>query len=147
MKIVCNSYYAHISNVEELKKIQGFMAIYNEKFKLLPSNFVPVIVKYNKNKKSISFIECYDWDEENEPSVGDSIVFSEKYPAGKLIKKKGQIYHHKWSFVSVGYTGFDIKKSKERSLKWQQYCDAKWKSKIGYRKAWNEFLELYGIEK
>lgn len=51
-------------------------------------------------------------------------------------------------FVDDDYTGFDIEESKRWSEQWQQALpkDRIVKSRIGYKKYWNEYLEEYDLE-
>ena len=51
-------------------------------------------------------------------------------------------------FVDARYKGFDIEKSKKWSEKWQSVIpnDRKIKSRIGYKKYWDEYLKEYNLE-
>lgn len=147
MKKVVNNYYVHISAIEELKKIDGAIEILEKTKEKLPLEFNYKIIKFNIKTKAITYVESNDWDEEKEPSVGNAITFNEKSPNGKLIKEKGQIYHHKWCFVSDNYKGFNIEESKKRSKEWEKYITKEWSCRIGYRKYWKEFLKENNIER
>ena len=58
-----------------------------------------------------------------------------------------QIYHNKWQFVKPTYTGFDIEQAKERTKEWNSIPGINQvKSKIGYRKFWNQLLQDNGVE-
>ena len=54
-------------------------------------------------------------------------------------------------FVAPNYTGFDIDAEKNRAEKYDELLkmheDKKIKSKIGYRKKWDEVLEWMNMEK
>lgn len=148
-KKIGGSIYIHKSNLEELKELidinifNKIMEIKNE----LPNSFDFAIIKYNKKENKVSFIESIDWDEAREPLVGDSYVTDIDDINFKIIKSKGQIYHHKWMFVSDYYSGFDINESKDWSDKWTSIIpnDKSIKSRIGYKKYWDEILKKYNI--
>lgn len=67
------------------------------------------------------------------------------------MPSKGQVYHKKYMFVAPNYTGFDIDAEKNRAEKYDELLkmheDKKIKSKIGYRKKWDEVLEWMNMEK
>lgn len=150
IKRVMTALYAHKSNIDEICKnisvneaehlidiCQWFKEEYNVSFD---------IVKYDKKSKNISFIESPNWNEENEPTVGISYTVK---PDGSTSIRKGceQIYHNKWQFVKPAYTGFDIEQAKERTKEWNSIPGINQvKSKIGYRKFWNQLLQDNGVE-
>lgn len=111
------------------------------------------IVKVDVKNNKVSFIKSPDWDTAREPLVGDAymIDLNENAPLRKrtvkITKSKGQIYHHKWMFVADDYQGFDIEESKKWSEKWQSVIPAERgiKSRIGYKKYWDEYLKEYGL--
>lgn len=96
------------------------------------------IVKYNSKNGNITFINSPDWNESDEPVVGDSVLIKGG-GAVRLIKQKSspQIYHHKWLFVKDDYSGFDVENSKNRSRKWVAIPDIDYR-RIGYKKFWDE---------
>lgn len=112
------------------------------------------IIKVDIKNNKVSFIKSPDWDTAREPLVGDAymIDLNEDTPLKKrtvkITKSKGQIYHHKWMFVADDYEGFDIEESKRWSEEWQSVipADRKIKSRIGYKKYWDEYLKEYGLE-
>lgn len=106
------------------------------------------IYKIDLKNNTVSFIESKDWDKAREPQVGDAYNVNLTTKEIKFIKSKGQIYHHKWMFVADDYNGFDIEESKRWSEKWQSILpkDRIVKSRIGYKKYWDEYLEEYGLE-
>ncbi|QEG21005.1 hypothetical protein MFFC18_08570 [Mariniblastus fucicola] len=96
------------------------------------------IVKLNLKTKAISFICCDDFDIEDEPEVGDSIIV---HPDGQTRRrskaKDPEIYHHKWMFVADDYKGFDVERSRMRSLRWINLKGLN-KRKIGKKSYWVE---------
>lgn len=107
-----------------------------------------VIYKIDLKNKMVSFIECPDFDFAREPQVGTAYTVDVKKETVKIIKPKGQIYHHKWMFVDDDYAWFNVRESKTWSKKWQSILpkDRKVKSRIGYKKYWDEYLREYGLE-
>ena len=100
-----------------------------------------------KKNNKVSFIASPDWDTAREPLVGDSYVTDIFDVQFKTIKSKGQIYHHKWMFVSDDYNGFNIQESKEWSDIWTKILprNREVKSRIGYKKYWNEILKEFNL--
>ena len=103
----------------------------------LPDGFDYQVVKFNEKTDSFTFISSPDWDESEEPIVGDAILVK---PNGetKVIKQKSspQIYHHKWLFVDENYNGFDTEESKNRSRRWLSIPDVDF-TRIGYKSFWD----------
>jgi hypothetical protein len=110
--------------------------ILNKAKKSLPHDFKYHVVKYNIKGGTFSFIVSNDFDTNPEPSVNSYINVKSD---GSIIKGKdtGWIWHHKWEWVADDYKGFDVEKSKERSLKWSS-LDGIDKSRIGQRKHWDD---------
>ena len=106
------------------------------------------VYKVDLKNKKVSFIECKDFDTAREPLVGKSWCVDVATGEVKEIKSKGQIYHHKHQFVDNDYKGFDIEESKRWSELWENTLprDRQIKSRIGYKKYWDEYLEQYGLE-
>ena len=158
MKKIGGCIYMHISmrtNVEE--KIKSMIEDAEKVFRKVIGikDFMEVeIVKIDVKNNKVSFIKSPDWDTAREPLVGDSymIDLNEDAPLRKrtvkITKSKGQIYHHKWMFVADDYQGFDIEESKKWSEKWQSVIPAERgiKSRIGYKKYWDEYLKEYGLD-
>lgn len=149
-KKIGNSIYIHKSNLKELEALidkNEFKQIYYIKENLLnDSDFA--IIKYNKKDKKVSFIASEDWDISREPIVGDSYTTNIYDIKLKIIKSKGQIYHHKWMFVSDDYKGFNIEESKQWSEQWTNVIpnNKAIKSRIGYKKYWIEILKQYNLD-
>lgn len=148
MKKIGNTIYVHITNVgclpKELKDMVGLGLI-----RIDETFFNKIaIVKVDKKNNKVTFIQSKDWDTAREPEVGDAICVDIATKQQKIIKAKGQIYHHKWMFVDEGYRGFDIEESKRWSEKWQSVIpsDRTIKSRIGYKKYWDEYLKQYNLE-
>lgn len=158
MKKIGGCIYMHISmrtNVEE--KIKNMIEDAEKVFRKVIGikDFMEVeIVKIDVKNNKVSFIKSPDWDTAREPLVGDAymIDLNEDAPLRKrtvkITKSKGQIYHHKWMFVADDYQGFDIEESKKWSEKWQSVIPAEKgiKSRIGYKKYWDEYLKEYGLD-
>lgn len=104
----------------------------------LPDEFEYDVVKVNFRTDAVSFIRCEDFDSVDEPTVGDSLIVSSD---GQVRSRRQtvdpEIYHHKWLFVADDYTGFDVDKSKRRSLKWLALDDVD-SRRIGRKSYWNE---------
>lgn len=142
-KKMMGSIYIHKSALNTLTSDE--LNLYLNKLKFI-KDFEFDIVKINLKKQEVSFIASYDWNENPEPSVGDSILV--KGDNGiKYTKGSNLIYHHKWMFVSDDYEGFDVEISKKRSELWMNHpcviklkndVDEKFNSKIGRRPYWNK---------
>ena len=107
-------------------------------------NFDYTIIRYNKDKDSFAFIKSPDFDFNDEPIVGDSILISNDNSLKFTPQKKDpQIYHHKWLFVKDNYKNFDIKKSLERTIFWKEKMGTNktLSSKIGTQSIWNSWLK------
>lgn len=148
-KKIGNTFYIHKSNIKELDSVLegGICKLIETISKSLPVNFDYEIIKFDKKNEKISFIESPDWNSAREPLVGDSYTTNISDIKFKLIKSKGQIYHHKWMFVSEDYTGFNIEEAKEWSKAWSETLPntREIKSRIGYKKYWDEILKQYNL--
>lgn len=106
----------------------------------LPVDFDYQVVKYNFRAGSFSFIQSRDFDSAPEPTVGDIVtvdsvgVIRRRYQASDP-----EIYHHKWLFVADDYQGFDVEKSKQRSLRWTKVKDID-RKRIGKKSYWQEHV-------
>lgn len=143
MKKIGNCIYVHKSNICELTEKQ--YEIVMQSIPLLPYDFKFEVIKYNKKDNSVTFIDSEDWNTSREPTVGDA--YKIKDSEVKYIKSKGQIYHHKWQFVSDDYDGFDVAEAKKWSEIWQNTLPKtkEVKNRIGYKKFWEEILKKYKI--
>lgn len=148
-KKIGSTIYVHKSNIDELYSLlnQDIVTAIKSIFNNLPIDFTYDILKFDKKNNKISFILSPDWDTAREPLVGDSYttdIFDIKF---KIIKSKGQIYHHKWMFVSNNYKGFDVEESKEWSNLWTKTIPStrEIKSRIGYKKYWNKILKEFDL--
>lgn len=147
MKKIGTAVYVHYTNHKELTQEQK--SILEKACEICKIGFeCSEIYKVDVRNKKVSFIESKDFNESREPTVGKGYVVDIENKTYKEIKPKGQIYHHKWMFVADDYTGFDIEESKRWSEKWQSVipADKKIKSRIGYKKYWDEYLKEYGLE-
>jgi len=102
----------------------------------IPKDFEYHVVKYNYRTETVSFIQCFDFDDAPEPTVGD-ILYVDRF--GVLRRRQQpadpEIYHHKWLLVSDDYEGFDVDESRQRSLRWLQLQDVEL-SRIGRKSYW-----------
>lgn len=158
MKKIGGCVYMHMSmRAGACEQIKNMVADAEKVFRKVVGikDFMEIeIVKVDIKNNKVSFIKSPDWDIAREPLVGDAymIDLNEDAPLKKrtvkITKGKGQIYHHKWMFVADDYKGFDIEESKKWSKKWQSVipADRKIKSRIGYKKYWDEYLKEYGLE-
>lgn len=151
MKKIGTTTYCHIDTVryhrnQLTNKFLSAVLWIGEKHPELMDSFT--IFKYNKKNNTASLIMSDNFDTAREPEVGDSYNVNLETGEIKIIKSKGQIYHHKWMFVPEDYNGFDITESKKWSETWQAVIpnDRKIKSRIGYKKYWDEYLQQYGLE-
>ena len=109
------------------------------------------VIKYDKQKHQVSFIDSPDWDTANEPEVGNTWTLKMHQDwTWKLIKarkKNKQIYHAKYLFVADDYKGFDVEQARQRAIQWQKLPGIKEvKNKIGNKDFWVRFLEENGME-
>ena len=98
------------------------------------------VIKYNESNENISLIESVDWDDADEPTVGQVLIL--KHDGGrKLIKpsKDPWIYHHKWLFVADDYDGFDVRQSIDRSLQWMSIPGIDY-NRIGKKSFWEKMF-------
>lgn len=120
--------------------------VYTNAINHLPNNneFIWDIVKYDESNGNISFISSPDFNDVDEPTVGNSYLIKINGEV-KFTKQKDnfQIYHHKWLFVKDDYEGFNVEDSKKRSEYWLTISDKINMSKIGYSDYWyNTVLPL-----
>lgn len=156
-KTVGSCIYVHKSNINELYDKVKKLSMNNikdieaavEQIKI--KGFKYEVIKYDKQKHQITFIDSPDWITANEPEVGDGWML--KMNDGwdwKFIKKRNknpQIYHCKYLFVSSNYTDFDIEESKRREIAWNAIPGIKDVKKfIGNKDYWVEFLHKNGME-
>ncbi len=87
--------------------------------KHLPTEFDYKVVKFVEKESCVSFILCPEFDWADEPVVGD-IVRIDVNGSKRFFRQQADpfIYHHKWLFVMDDYEGFDVEKSKSRSISW-----------------------------
>ncbi len=95
-------------------------------------------------KSFVTFYNSTDFDDKdnNEPVAGENIkVYDDENKASEKGVEK-QIYHHKWQWVDNKYTGFDVKKSFQRSINWLYQTNTKINfGSIGRIPAWEAFLK------
>lgn len=145
MKKIGGCVYVHHTNHCELSKEQKELV--EQAYNICNIGFeCSEIFKIDIKNKKVSFIQCKDFNTSREPLITYAWCVDIKTKEVKEIKGKGQIYHHKWMFVSDDYNGFDIEESKRWSEKWQSVLPKEVKSRIGYKKYWDEYLKQYNLE-
>ena len=86
--------------------------------------------------ETVSFIQSDDFDDSDEPTVGD--VYTVK-TNGSVVYRRASvdpwIYHHKWLFVADTYDRFDVEAAKERSRRWLALDEIDYR-RIGKRSFW-----------
>lgn len=147
MKKIGNCIYVHHTATPYLPPKEKDLLI--KAMEYLPEGiwYTYTIAKVDLNNKKVSFIMSDNFDTAREPEVGDSYNVDVNAGTYKIIKSKGQIYHHKWMFIYGKYDGFDVEESKQWSQTWQSVLpnERTIKSRIGYMKYWNEYLKEYGL--
>ena len=140
--------WIHKNYVNDIFTEEEFMKFHSK----VPTTLNYNILRIDLSKNEIAFICCNDFDTSNEPIVGDSIRITKEdnyYSASKINKQPQNplIYHHKWLFVKDNYKGFNVEKSKERSLEWKRVLgvDKKVSSRIGRLSFWNDWLHCKNI--
>lgn len=108
--------------------------------KHLPADFEYNVVKFVEKESCVSFILCPEFDSEDEPVVGDSVRIDAK-GSKRFFRQQADpfIYHHKWLFVTDDYKGFDVKKSKSRSISWLG-LDGLDMTRIGRKSFWDSHV-------
>lgn len=111
----------------------------------IEKGFDPQIVRYDSDKDEVCLIECHDFDTADEPAVGRSLLIPMTSGDVKITNPSSNplIYHHKWMFVKDDYQGFDVKKSKQRSIWWKSRMgkDRRLSSRIGRLSFWQSWIE------
>ena len=96
------------------------------------------IIKINNDTNAISVIECFDFDNEDEPQI--RTVWGQNRTIN-YTRDTGPLYHHKWMFVADDYAGFNVEESKARSIKINAVLTAHpeiKRNKIGNKKYWED---------
>lgn len=133
------------------KEIGGNVYVHREYASVLGNavvvarEFVPVefdfsVIKLNTSTKAVTFISSPDFDSADEPIVSRFILVRAD---GTTLDRKQlddpYIYHHKWLMVMDDYRGFDVERSKQRSLKWLALNNVD-KSRIGRKSYWEKYV-------
>ncbi len=102
----------------------------------LPEHYQYTVVKLNQRNDAVSFIDCPNFDTEEEPVIrGIIVVNADGSVQRRTMPSDPYIYHHKWLFVSDDYTGFDVERSKDRSRRWTSLPGVD-RSRIGKKSYW-----------
>jgi hypothetical protein len=150
-KRIGNQLWFHIDYVLQILSEDDFLNFKNA----LPSDFKFNILRYDNNKNELVFIDSPNFDNSNEPIVGDSYRVScinNTYSLNTIQKKSSKnhlIYHHKWMFVKDDYNGFCVSSSKQRSLDWKGIMGVNkgLSSKIGRVDFWDAWIKDNSLEK
>lgn len=133
--------YIHKSAIDTLNEAEK--DVFLQAHKILDKSFHYEILKINVPNNEVSFIHSPNWNESDEPFVGDSYKVSlnnENATFRKARKGNPQIYHHKWMFVKDDYEGFSVEKSKKRSKQWSELDIEINKKKIGNWEYWSSVV-------
>ena len=134
-KLMGNCVYVHYTYQEEIVAEQPL-----KQAKQRAQGMDYTVVKYNIKTGNITFVQVPDFDTAPEPTVRDQLLVR---PDGTTRYMKQQadpwIYHHKWLFVKDDYMGFDVEKSKQRSLRWLQLTDIDF-TRIGKKSFWERTI-------
>ena len=97
---------------------------------------------YDPKTKVLRFVECPEFDDCSEPTVGAYISINLN---SKEVKEgySNTIYHHKWLFVRDDYTGFDV----DGSYEWSKYWLSRLPEKADgtNKERWINQLKKYNI--
>lgn len=155
-KVVGSCIYVHKTNMEQLldsiKDSSKRSDVIVAQKEIEQKGFKYEVVKYDKEKHQVTFIDSPDWITANEPEVGDAWMLKMLQDwTWKFIKKRSknpQIYHGKWRFVDQSfYKDFDVIESRFRELEWSRLPGIKdVKKYIGNKDFWVEFLHKNGME-
>lgn len=108
--------------------------------KYLPTDFDYTVVKFVEKESCVSFVVCPDFDSAEEPVVGEILRIDSNGSHRRFRQQVDPfIYHHKWLFVMGDYHGFDVEKSKSRSISWLglEGLDMK---RIGRKSYWDHHI-------
>jgi len=144
--------WAHIQYIEDIVPEHKLKTVFNS-MDFRSVDFPLSLFRYDLKTDEISFIECSDFNTKSEPTIGRIYTFSDPQTHlsnGLNIKKPEKnpfIYHHKWMFVKDDYSGFDVNKSKKRSLLWKNILgvNKSISNKIGRNSFWSEWTKDNGI--
>lgn len=111
-----------------------------DKMSYLPKDFQYNTIRYNTKNGIVSFINSPNFDLSDEPISGENYTVDND----GTLKHYNQpanptIWHHKWLWVQDDYKGFDVERSKERSIYWNKYLpnEPGIKKRIGSSAFWN----------
>lgn len=113
--------------------------------RVLPHDFVPQTVAWQKGTDEIRFDEAPDFDTASEPHPGRQVTVRN----GRIVRDRyeSKIWHHKWQWVGDDYTGFDIDTAK----KWSDIWAARFgetglnRHNIGDKEIWKQKLKTAGL--
>ena len=107
------------------------------------------VIKYDVKQHRLSLIESPNWDQNYEPFVGVSHIWSLDSGDYRVIKPRKnnlQIYHQRYLFVSYDYKGFDVEEDFKRRRHYEQFLTKDDIKKIGNYDYWHNWCKEHGIE-
>lgn len=158
-KKIGSVYWVHKSNTQELfdiiDKVDNGDTYYLNRIKNIlrnnlnnPCGVKFDIVKYDVKQHRLSLIKSSNWDQNFEPFVDASHIWSldnGDYRVIKPRKNNPQIYHQRYLFVSHDYNGFDVEADYQRRKYYEQFLTKDDVKKIGNYDYWKQFCEKYEI--
>lgn len=107
-----------------------------------------VCIRFDTKSRVVAFQCSPDFNESDEPIVGDTVSIYPDKDEVKLTPQKNnpQIWHRKYLWVKDDYKGFDVDESKRRAELYDAHLTKYDKSRIGYLSYWNRFKKRVGIE-
>lgn len=99
------------------------------------------VVSFHEKSGDFTFTKCQDFDKQREPVIVSQMRVSEIGVVKSITQPEDpRIYHHKWTFVSDDYLGFDVEESKKWTEHWQQFVSREQKARIGSFSYWNKLI-------
>lgn len=131
-KLIGGYLYVHRTYVKDLPEELQNKVAEAEKHS---DNFTHNIVKIGIGTPIVSLINSPDFDQSDEPVVGDYLVVNLDTGGVKRGNSRS-IWHHKWLWVKDNYRGFDVDQSFNRSKEYlKMNIDF---SKIGNKDFWDK---------
>lgn len=97
-------------------------------------------IRYNKKTKELALQYSHNFDTADEPTVDETVMVKStgEIKTTKSNPDNPQIWHHRWLWVDEYYSGFDVAKSKKRSIMYMKYITKEDKQKMGYKNYWDK---------
>lgn len=153
LKKVGSCLYAHKTNVKELinrvTDDQDVIAMITIVDSTTENEWDYAVIKYDKEKHTMSLIKSDDWFTSNEPVVGDSWRFDLRELTHKRVvarKENPQIYHSKWMFMPDDYDEAWMTNAMNRTEQWNKIPNLD-KKRIGNQNYWFKILDENNISR